>query len=1119
MNARKTLFSFPALALLGLLALPAAARAANSWVPLGPDLINNGQAWPGRVPVTGRINVVAPNPFNPLGDVWVGSAGGGVWHGTVWPNNFWDPMTDGEASLAVGAIALDSCSVNLCGTVWAGTGEDSIRRDTQYGAGILKGTWNSAKNVYDWTQLGDTKFSRGAVTKIVLDPTTPDNGGKVLFAALSTGQTSNSTESTVTTSPAGHLGVWRSKDAGQTWAIVLDHKTPATDLEIDPQNHNILFAGLRRDGLYRSTDGGTNWQAIGKGIPAAALTGADWPEIAVFRSAKMTAATVYAVLGSCPHPHEKGPVFWCSPAIYRSLDGGSNWELVHSEVSPPPAYGDPLTGYTSYTHALTIHPTNPNILWFGGINLYKSTNAGFTWTTIGNQLLHPDHHQVAVVASSKTSTGLLAFDVNDGGLFVGDAQDGWRGDLQQGLAVTQFQSVSTTTKGDFVFGGTQDNGTNAYQGTEVWEHADDGDSASTLVDLDDENILYDVYVGTEPRRCKGPGFCPFNWPDVIWGLPQDANVSWYPPLAQSATAVGGVHPIYIGTTLLFQTLSHGDLWTLVPADPSQPWPLGGTGTIAALNNIQNPITAVAVAPNDPNRIYIGFYGGQVFTTANGQSALPQWTAAGIGLPGRPVTSLAVHPANAGTVLAAVSGFGIHSVYRSTTAGASWGALDDSIDGSFAAAPVNTLAIAPTAPYGVWAGTDTGVYSRSDPDSSVALWFKSDGGLPNVAVYGLAIVDGKNVYAATHGRGVWRLSLAPQLYPIFNDVACCGYFDPYMPAPYVTVQVEGFDPVQKCTMSLYEGGRLCSTSATDADGGALATDVHGFLVSSKDGYYSNRKVTLGCAGGNCAGGVPWTSCNVSDVQVDCGRQSVRSAVRTAQETKTPGSTQLGFVPQSREGSFTLTPTLKRNGGLSTPLCSVAVSYAAGDDDSRVLAKAADAVNSDARCQEAGVQAAVAGSGAAGSHEDLGPTPIRLSLSAAGQIGVQLVTEVTGHGVASFTVGSYGTPRTGSMVAPLVALAGVGSGGRVEVTESSPLGTCTFGVDTLAGDAPEAVAAALQRAFLGRPDTSVFLLGGGCPARQNARDANLNGAVLQFALAQQVSVRSTDPGLSFTVGSDR
>jgi hypothetical protein len=91
--------------------------------------------------------------------------------------------------------------------------------------------------------------------------------------------------------------------------------------------------------------------------------------------------------------------------------------------------------------------------------------------------------------------------------------------------------------------------------------------------------------------------------------------------------------------------------------------------------------------------------------------------------------------------------------------------------------------------------------------------------------------------------------------------------------------------------------------------------------------------------------------------------------------------------------------------------------------------------------------------------------------------------------------------------------------VEVTESSPLGTCTFGVNTLAGDPPETLAAALQRAFLGRPDTSVFVIGSGCPARQNARDVNLNGAVLQFALAQQMSVRSTDPGLSFTLGSDR
>ncbi|HKI02770.1 MAG TPA: hypothetical protein VKK31_12400 [Thermoanaerobaculia bacterium] len=239
-----------------LLALPSTLWAANSWVPLGPDLINEGQAWPGRVPVTGRINVVAPNPENPLGDVWIGSATGGVWHGSVHPKNFWHPMTDGAESLAVGSIALDNCSKARCATVWVGTGENSIRRDTQYGRGILKGQWNSATNVYDWTHLGKDNFTRGAVTKIVLDPTT-SGAGKVVFTALSTGQTSNGSHSTVTTFPPGFkdgLGIWRSKNAGQTWHFLFGKKTPVTDLEMDPQDPRSSSPGCgTRASTARST--------------------------------------------------------------------------------------------------------------------------------------------------------------------------------------------------------------------------------------------------------------------------------------------------------------------------------------------------------------------------------------------------------------------------------------------------------------------------------------------------------------------------------------------------------------------------------------------------------------------------------------------------------------------------------------------------------------------------------------------------------------------------------------------------------------------------------------------------------------------------------------------------
>jgi hypothetical protein len=851
MNARDHRCSRVAAAALclAILTLPSVLRAGSSWVPLGPDLINNGQAWPGRVPVTGRINVVVPNPENPVRDIWIGSATGGVWNGSIGSNNFWKPMTDQAESLAVGSIALDNCSKFGCGTVWVGTGENSIRRDTQYGQGVLKGQWNSSLNVYEWTLLGKDKFTRGNITKIVLDPTT-SGSGKVLFAALSTGQTSNGSHSTVTTEPPGPLGVWRSTNGGLMWSNVLSQKTPATDLEMDPQDHKILFAGLRHKGLARSLDGGDTWQEIGYGIPAGVLSSADWPEIAVFRTPDMEAAILYTVLGACPHPHDKGDAKFCSPAIYASDDGGDHWFLMHAEASPLPAYGEPLTSYASYTHALTIHPTDPYTLWYGGINLYKSTTGGIVWEKIGNKGLHPDHHQVVVFPWKKAQGGIVLYDVNDGGFFVSNTEgEYWSGNLQQGLAVTQFQSVSATlpSKKSFILGGTQDNGTNFYQNTKVWKHADDGDSASTLIDSDDPRTTYDVYVGATPRRCTKDDPCgngAIGWPDITGGLPGTADVSWYPPMAQGTAAVEGQHALYIGTTELYNSLNDGSHWS--PMGGALPWPPGGPLKIKALNDIRNPISAIAVAPSNPDRIYIGFYGGQVFTTVLPASGDPVWTALSTGLPGRPVTSLAVHPADDKTVFAAFAGFGTHSVYRST-AGGTWGPLDDSVQGDLSSGSVNTLTIERVAPYAVWAGTDDGIYSREDADSLLSVWYRNEQGLPNVAVYDLEIVGGL-LYAATHGRGVWRLSLVgdgSDPWPDFYFEECCGYIDLFDPQPFISMSVAGFEPLQRCSVSLYEGSRLCSTSGLDADGATLTTDgygglgVPGWLVRRRRGVLALR----------------------------------------------------------------------------------------------------------------------------------------------------------------------------------------------------------------------------------------------------------------------------------------
>jgi hypothetical protein len=1098
-----------ALALAAALASPPPA-SAQKWIPLGPTSIRNAQTFDGRAPATGRINVVAPNPQNPLGDIWIGSATGGVWHGSVSPFNYWTPMTDDAPSLAVGAIALDGCDATRCRDVWVGTGENSIRRDTQYGQGVLKGTWSDALGRYEWETLGRSHFKRGNITRLLLDRYTSGEK-KVVFAALSSGVTSNATHSTVTTEPPGAYGIWKSEDAGQTWNNIFAAGGPATDLEADPIAPNILFAGIRGAGLFRSVDGGDHWQEVLQQVPDSEM---DWPEIAVFRNVQMIHPTVYAVVGKCKHPHQKSFPFGCSPKIYRSTDGGDVW----TQVSSPPGES---VAYLSYTHALAVHPSNPDVLWYGGVNLFKSSDGGQSWgdPPVGDRV-HPDHHQVVPFLSGKSSTGLILYDVSDGGFFVGDGAGGWRTDFQDGLEVTQFQSVSVDPARGLVFGGTQDNGINAtLSGWSVWEHLNDGDGASTDIDRDDPFILYGVEVGGAdgaiPVRCSSPGLCKFNWLSIKTNdIPDPAVVdaSWYAPLLQNPAPVGGQHPLFFATQDLWRSDNDGGSWTSLTAAapvPSLPEP--------ELNGTLTPVTAVAVSPSDSNRIYLGYYDGTVLTTANGLAASPVWTRIDHGLPDRPVTSIAVHPTDPARAYLSLSGFGDHSVYYTQQASSPWIPFSNSADpdDAFARNPVNVLVFEPTSPYTLWAGTDDGVYQRVNPVGGQLPWTRDDQGLPRVAVYDLEITpDGTEIYAGTHGRGVWVRSAG--LKPGKLDwVDCCGEID--YGKPYLPVVGTGFDPGQSCTLTLLEGGRVCSAGATDADGAALSTDARGFLVASKPGYYTSRRLGFACLGGACAGGVPASRCAVTEVRVSCGTRTLSAAVRRPAEGLDPSGTRLGLQPAGG-GTLSLSAVLQKAGGPPQALCAQTITLTSGDDDARALRRLADGLNSDPRCQQAGVEARVTGSRDAGKGEDDWPEPFRLILEAPTQTGVQLVTEASLSGAGGLAVEGFGDPRRGP-VASQVVLSGTAAGGRVRVTEVSPAGSCAVAVDTATGDTADAVAARVQDAFLARGEEPAFSLEPGCLPLQSSRDVTRSGAVLSFGLGRHLEVSSTDPGLIVRVGGVR
>ena len=211
-------------------------------------------------PVGNRVSAVSGVP----GDAniyYIGAASGGIFRsrdgGTTW-----EPIFDDQPVAAIGSLAVDPVNTNV---IWAGTGETFIRSNVLTGNGIYK----SVDGGDTWLQLGLEKTGR--IGRIVVDPLDPDT---VFVAAMGHAY-----------GPQQERGVYRTQDGGKTWEQVLfvDTNTGAADVVMDPNNPNILFAGMwpllirtwgrtsggPGGGLWTSTDGGDTWENLtgSRGLP------------------------------------------------------------------------------------------------------------------------------------------------------------------------------------------------------------------------------------------------------------------------------------------------------------------------------------------------------------------------------------------------------------------------------------------------------------------------------------------------------------------------------------------------------------------------------------------------------------------------------------------------------------------------------------------------------------------------------------------------------------------------------------------------------------------------------------------------------------------------------------
>lgn len=738
---------------------------------------NSGLEWFSRGPnnLGGRTRALALDVKN-TNRVVVGGVSGGVWIADGLDQAF-QKATTAQQLHSVTCIAQD-VRTGYENIWYYGTGEQNGNSSDLIGNGIYKSTDNGLT----WQQLPATANdsaksiapSLGDFAYVKDLKVNPINGDIVV---------------------ASFSGIWLSQNGGDTWTNVLvggsnpngfGYVNFGKQTNIDVSASGVYYATLSSDcsnkGIWRSTDG-INWTNI---TPAGF-------------------ASAYRRIESSIAPSDENQVFFIADVSttipladnhqlwkYNYISGnGTNGQWTDKTANIPAGtctgFYDFDFGYfqsqNSYDLDINIHPSDTNLIFLGGTNLYRSTD-GFSTPAhdwIGGYFcdlsspqnyVHPNHHpdNHAIVFIPNTNKMISA---HDGGLSLTNNCKAnnvvWQS-FNEGYRTTQFYTIAIepgNVENDFIIGGMQDNGTwmtNSKDPNQAWMNNFYGDGAYCAI-TEGRNNYYISWQGGKTFKAE---------------IDDDGNLVNLTRIDPS----GASNYMFINPFILDPTqnntmyLSAGKhIWRNDSLDhialdqdhfnsTNTGWQRideTNTHSMFTPNSPVLRISALDMSKSSSNTLYYGTQYGQIYRLDSLDSK--QYTRQSIRASTMPssatISCIEVDNADVNKVLLTFSNYEVKSIFYTEDGGTTWadvsGNLEQFEDGSGAGPSVNWAHIYNNGTQNIYlVGTTSGLFSTNTLDGANTQWAKE--GANSIGKVPIAMITSrtfdKNIVVATHGNGVY-----------------------------------------------------------------------------------------------------------------------------------------------------------------------------------------------------------------------------------------------------------------------------------------------------------------------------------------------------------------------------